>query len=358
MLHIQKNSGLKWSLGACIVGVMCAAAFADDDVVSSETISRALTRDLLVDAPVADDGYTDADASSSIGLSTILFELDSARLTSDAQRQLDEVIDALADVGVSRDLVLAEDGRPQQRILIEGHTCDLGAEEHNLLLSRDRALAVREYLTQAGVASEALEVRGWGEARPIAPNAGEAERAQNRRVVFVRRLHASGAEAAARDVLASSESWRTYLRTTFTAKALSEGGRTYRDDEIRTLHSGDQFQLSLRAVRGCFAYVFVRNASERVTCLFPPQSAPRGLWVNAGDEWRLPAQDEAEWYTLDDSVGTEIVSVIATSKAIEDPNRVSELLVRAGETLTAEALEREADIKHPELVMLVIDHQP
>ncbi len=76
---------------------------------------------------------------------------------------------------------------PQLRLLIEGHTDNVGADAVNLTLSERRAAAVKTYLvTEAGIAPERLETKGYGEDRPVAPNDTPEGRQQNRRVELVR----------------------------------------------------------------------------------------------------------------------------------------------------------------------------
>ena len=61
-----------------------------------------------------------------------------------------------------------------------------GSESHNLKLSEARAKAVRDYLVSKGVNPDNLQVRGYGEALPIASNETKAGRAENRRVELKR----------------------------------------------------------------------------------------------------------------------------------------------------------------------------
>mgnify|MGYP001320388659 CR=1 FL=1 len=67
-------------------------------------------------------------------------------------------------------------------VLVLGHTDSQGSEMYNLQLSIARAEAVAEQLRSRGVALERLAADGRGEAEPIADNATEAGRAQNRRI--------------------------------------------------------------------------------------------------------------------------------------------------------------------------------
>jgi OOP family OmpA-OmpF porin len=71
-----------------------------------------------------------------------------------------------------------------QKVSIEGHASDEGEEQHNLLLSKARAEAVRVYLIGKGVAAERLSSTGHGESKPLASNDSEEGREKNRRVEF------------------------------------------------------------------------------------------------------------------------------------------------------------------------------
>ncbi|MBM4360515.1 MAG: OmpA family protein [Deltaproteobacteria bacterium] len=67
---------------------------------------------------------------------------------------------------------------------LHGHTDDGGDADPNLVLSQQRAEAVRAYLVNQGVEGTRLRSRAFGKTIPIAPNATPAGRAQNRRVEF------------------------------------------------------------------------------------------------------------------------------------------------------------------------------
>ncbi|WP_069658070.1 OmpA family protein [Arcticibacter eurypsychrophilus] len=68
------------------------------------------------------------------------------------------------------------------RFVINGHSSAEGSEAHNMALSRDRAYSVKTYLENAGISGSNLEVKGYGEAEPIQPDATEQGRVANRRV--------------------------------------------------------------------------------------------------------------------------------------------------------------------------------
>ena len=71
------------------------------------------------------------------------------------------------------------------KLMIFGHTCDIGSEQYNLWLSQKRAEAVKNYLAQVGVLGEYVKAKGYGESRPITSNDTEEGRKKNRRVEFV-----------------------------------------------------------------------------------------------------------------------------------------------------------------------------
>jgi len=70
------------------------------------------------------------------------------------------------------------------RVLISGHTCDIGSEEVNLRYSKDRAEAVRYYLIRKGVDPNRISTDAKLDAEPLVPNTNEENRQQNRRVSF------------------------------------------------------------------------------------------------------------------------------------------------------------------------------
>ena len=76
---------------------------------------------------------------------------------------------------------------PQLKILIEGHTDNVGSAASNLTLSDARAAAVKAALvSQFGIAEDRMTTKGLGDTKPTVPNATPAGRAQNRRVELVK----------------------------------------------------------------------------------------------------------------------------------------------------------------------------
>ena len=72
------------------------------------------------------------------------------------------------------------------RLAVEGHTDNAGTPAHNQQLSEARAHTVAATLTAQGIAADRLQPAGFGQTKPLADNATEAGRAQNRRVELVK----------------------------------------------------------------------------------------------------------------------------------------------------------------------------
>ncbi|NIK74497.1 outer membrane protein OmpA-like peptidoglycan-associated protein [Thermonema lapsum] len=106
-----------------------------------------------------------------IVLRHIYFDFDKATLKKASYEELDLLADIMRR-------------NPSMRILISGHTDNVGRSDYNQRLSLARAEAVRSYLLSKGIAPRRIEVKGWGMERPIAPNDTEEGRALNRRVEF------------------------------------------------------------------------------------------------------------------------------------------------------------------------------
>lgn len=65
---------------------------------------------------------------------------------------------------------------------VTGHTDSVGTDAVNQRLSEQRAVAVADYLSYQGVNRARIATRGFGKSQPIASNADETGRAENRRV--------------------------------------------------------------------------------------------------------------------------------------------------------------------------------
>ena len=85
------------------------------------------------------------------------------------------VLDAFADYLIRH---------PNIKVMILGHTDNVGDDLANYALSADRAFTVKEYLDSKGVPPDRVDFKGYGEKRPIATNDTFEGRALNRRTEF------------------------------------------------------------------------------------------------------------------------------------------------------------------------------
>jgi outer membrane protein OmpA-like peptidoglycan-associated protein len=72
--------------------------------------------------------------------------------------------------------------KPTWKLEISGHTDNAGDDESNLILSKKRAEAVKNYLVSKGIDATRFVINYFGETKPIADNSTTEGRAKNRRV--------------------------------------------------------------------------------------------------------------------------------------------------------------------------------
>jgi OOP family OmpA-OmpF porin len=99
----------------------------------------------------------------------IQFEFNSGILKTDAYPTLDK-----AAAEMKKDASV--------RFVLNGNSSAEGTDEHNMALSVERANAVKTYLVNTGVNGANLDIKGYGESKPITSNETEEGRALNRRV--------------------------------------------------------------------------------------------------------------------------------------------------------------------------------
>ena len=99
----------------------------------------------------------------------VLFDFDKSDLTPEAKAQLDTLMDKLRNADVVS-------------IKVIGHTDSKGSDAYNQALSERRASSVAAYLLSQGLAPNKLTSEGRGESEPVADNASDEGRAENRRV--------------------------------------------------------------------------------------------------------------------------------------------------------------------------------
>ena len=108
---------------------------------------------------------------SAVRLNNIFFATDSYELENKSRTELNRVVSFM-------------NKNPEVKIVLAGHTDNVGGEGYNQQLSQQRADAVKSFLLNAGVAANRLRAKGYGETQPEASNETEEGRAQNRRIEF------------------------------------------------------------------------------------------------------------------------------------------------------------------------------
>jgi len=115
---------------------------------------------------VADDAKT-----QSVNLK-IEFDLNSFSIRPDSYGLIDKLGKALTS-----------DNLKEKAILIKGHTDSDGKDEYNLVLSLNRARAVKSYLVEHfSIPESKLKIYGYGKTMPLLPDINPVNKQINRRV--------------------------------------------------------------------------------------------------------------------------------------------------------------------------------
>ena len=105
-------------------------------------------------------------------LNNIFFETGKATLSKESRVELNRAVDLMKV-------------NPTMVIEVGGHTDNVGEDASNMKLSHDRAKSVRDFLVNAGIASNRVQSKGYGESNPVATNDTDDGRKANRRTEFV-----------------------------------------------------------------------------------------------------------------------------------------------------------------------------
>ncbi|MEO6682424.1 MAG: OmpA family protein [Ginsengibacter sp.] len=117
---------------------------------------------------VADIPLQPIESKAMVILKNVFFGINETSLKPESMAELDQVGNLLKE-------------NPDVKILITGHTDNVGQPADNLKLSEGRALSVVNYLVSKGIAKERLSHQGYGATRPFTDNDTEENRAKNRR---------------------------------------------------------------------------------------------------------------------------------------------------------------------------------
>ena len=143
------------------------------DVVTRRETLAAEIAEIIAEQAIADTTVEATAEGVLITLSNIMFQADSVELPNSERVKIYEISRILSSI-------------PGIRILIAGHTTNIGEAGYLLELSRGRAQSVADYLVSLRAVEMAnITIVGYGGNRPVATNATQEGMAANRRVEII-----------------------------------------------------------------------------------------------------------------------------------------------------------------------------
>lgn len=163
------SSGRGTAIGAA-VGAGIGAAVGYNWPLVKEKLGLA-TKDSALNVTEQNDGALKVNIPGSVS-----FASGSASLSPVVYPTLDKIAGTLREY-------------PDTTVTVIGHSDSIGSAEANREIGRRRAAAVADYLAERGIARGRMRIETRGDLEPIASNATEAGRSQNRRVeLLVRQI--------------------------------------------------------------------------------------------------------------------------------------------------------------------------
>jgi|TARA_R110000737_G_scaffold225069_1_gene239907 OOP family OmpA-OmpF porin len=104
-------------------------------------------------------------------IENLYFSIASATLSRNETAKLDKVVDLMK-------------ANPSYKLIVKGHTDNMGAFDYNQSLSENRAIAAKNYLLKKGVDPMRVRTVAYGFNQPVGKENTLTGRAQNRRVEF------------------------------------------------------------------------------------------------------------------------------------------------------------------------------
>jgi peptidoglycan-associated lipoprotein len=164
------------ALSALLIFSGCASKTATDAINSPSTATATNEASALSSTSVLSEQVS-APSSATLStldgraLETVYFDYDAFTIKPGARQALERNAAWL-------------NAKPSIRVTIEGHCDERGSDEYNLALGERRAIAVKYYLVNLGIAAERLITISYGEERPAVDGQGETAWSKNRRVEF------------------------------------------------------------------------------------------------------------------------------------------------------------------------------
>lgn len=156
-------------LGVVMVCLLAGGAWAEEG--AAEDVEEGQ----LEEAPPVPDAAIIAEALQDNGrvMLDIEFEPGSDILVPESRPFIDVIYEVMHD-------------HPGLKVIVEGHTDNVGDAAANQTLSKMRAETLVALVCEYGIRRERMSAQGFGASKPVADNSTEAGRARNRRVELVR----------------------------------------------------------------------------------------------------------------------------------------------------------------------------
>ena len=315
-LEALKVPGVSAAFEGETVAVGGAIVEADRETITA-SLKSLLGKNMTVGA--ISDAFARAEAGASARAATALGSLEAGSNGKDLVAALNEAVitapygkTALpASVQNLLDTVAANVKKlpPGTKLEVAGYTDNAGEPNADLILSEERADAVRDALVKAGVPSEALSAKGYGGANPIAGNDTEEGRFRNRRIEFhVLKAPAASPVAATAATVAPSAGERANA-----ANAKAEAA-------LGALEAGAEAAKVVRALN--LSVVNFASSSAEV-----PESAMGFLHHAAAMLKALPAGHAIEVAGYTDNTGDAAGNLVLSRERAQS---VRAALIRAG----------------------------
>lgn len=158
-------------LAALLMGTLLAACASPPP--APDPAPRTVSRIERIEAALKAMSFEKQDDGWYLSLpAPLIFPFDSDVVATDARENLFRIALQLRELGIDR-------------IMVRGHTDNVGTREYNLALSKRRADAIAAMLGEGGFPFDRIDAKGLGFSLPIADNSTAEGRAKNRRVVII-----------------------------------------------------------------------------------------------------------------------------------------------------------------------------
>lgn len=170
--YVSAGVQLKWGFSLKNNNKPIAIEEIIEENVLVPVVTESPKKENTLPAVVASDTQTLTLEEQSVIESPIVFKnINNAKPTLEVTRKLDAIIAILNE-------------KPNVKLKVIGHTCNLGSKSLNLRIGKERAESVADYLNSKGVARDRMIVDSKGELEPMYPNNSSENRAKNRRVAL------------------------------------------------------------------------------------------------------------------------------------------------------------------------------